>query len=139
MRAHRSAVALVAWTFLVWTTRIGNIWRDTDLDTAAKWARTALALSFTVLALGVVVALRRRAPAPLVAAVGVLAAWTTGVWIVRGAGIVAADHAAGFTVVHTVLAVVSIVLAAFAWRETRRPALTRHGERPDDLAPRSAR
>jgi hypothetical protein len=132
MRRHKATVALVAWTFLVWTTRIGNIWRDGDLDAAAKWGRTALALSFTALALGVVVALRRRARTPLVAAVGALGAWTTGVWIVRVAGIVAADHAVGFTVVHAVLAVVSIVLAVAAWRETRRLAASPGGGRRDD-------
>jgi hypothetical protein len=132
MRRHKATVALVAWTFLVWTARIGNIWRDGDLDAAARWGRTALALSFTALALGVVVALRWRARPPLAAAVGALAAWTTGVWIVLVAGIVAADHAVGFTVVHAVLAVASIVLAGVAWRETRRRAASPGGGRPDD-------
>jgi hypothetical protein len=65
-------------------------------------------------------------------AVGALAAWTTGVWIVRVAGIVAAGHAVGFTIVHAVLAVVSIVLAGVAWRETRRLAASPGGSRPDD-------
>jgi hypothetical protein len=136
MRRHKATVALVAWTLLVWTTRIGNIWRDGDLDAAAKWGRSALALSFTVLGLVVVVALRRPARPRLLAAVGALAAWTTGVWIVRFAGIVAADHAVGFTVVHAVLAVVSIVLAGVAWRETRRLAASPGGGRPDDSVDR---
>jgi len=131
MRRHKATVALVAWTLLVWTTRIGNIWRDGHLDAAAKWGSSALALSFTVLGLVVVMALRRPAR-PLLAAVGALAAWTTGVWIVRVAGIVAAGHAVGFTIVHAVLAVVSIVLAAVAWRETRRLAASPGGGRPDD-------
>ncbi len=139
LRRHKVTVALVAWTFLAWTTRIGNIWRDGDLDTAGKWGRTALALSFTVLAIGVVVALGRRAPRPLVAVVGALAAWTTGVWIVRGAGIVTADHAVGFKVVHSVLAVISIVLAAVAWRETRRVAASPGGGRRDDPVASAAR
>jgi hypothetical protein len=108
MRRHRAAAALVAWTFLVWTTRVANVWRD--------------ALSFTVLAIAAGVALWRRLAQATVVAVGALAAWTVAVWVVRGIGILAADHDLGFKVVHTVLAVVSIALAVLAWRETRREA-----------------
>src|ERR687891_1035507 len=120
MRRHRASVALVTWTFLVWTTRIGNIWRDAELSTGEQWGRTLLAVSFTVLGLAVVVALWRRVVPAVVVTVGALAAWTTGVWVVRGTGILAGDHELGFKAVHAVLAVVSIVLAALAWREVRR-------------------
>ncbi len=51
---------------------------------------------------------------------GALAAWSTAVWVVRDVGILVADHEVGFKVVHTVLAVVSIVLSVLAWREVRR-------------------
>src|SRR5690606_20825619 len=51
-----------------------------------------------------------------------LAGWSVVVWVVRDVRIVAADHSAGFKAVHTVLAVVSIALAALAWREARRAA-----------------
>jgi hypothetical protein len=114
---HRAAVALVGWTFFVWTTRIGNIWRDADLDTSGKVGRTVLALSFTLLAAAVVVALRRRAGWTN-GAILALAGWTVGVWLVRDASILAADHDVGFKAVHTMLAVVSIVLSVLAWRET---------------------
>jgi hypothetical protein len=123
MRRHRATVVLVAWTFLVWTTRIANVWRDSDLDTGERWGRALLALSFTVLAIAVVAALARRLGQATTVAVGALAAWTIAVWVVRGIGILAADHDLGFKVVHTVLAVVSIVLAVLAWRETRREAV----------------
>ena len=122
MRRHRAAAALVAWTFLVWTTRIANIWRDADLDTGERWGRTLLALSFTVLAIAVGVALWRRLLQATVVAVGALAAWTIAVWVVRGVGILVGDHDLGFKAVHTILAVVSIALAVLAWRETRREA-----------------
>jgi hypothetical protein len=118
LRRHRATVALVAWTFFVWTTRIGNIWRDADLDTSGKVGRTVLALTFTLLAAGVVVALWRRA-SWTGRAVLALAGWTVGVWIVRDVSILAADHDVGFKVVHTVLAVVSIVLSVLAWREAQ--------------------
>ena len=122
MRRQPATVALVAWTFLVWTTRIANIWRDADLDTGERWGRTLLALSFTVLAIAVAVAAVRRLRRATVVAVGALAAWTVTVWTVRGIGILAADRDPAFKVVHTVLAVVSILLAWLAWRETRREA-----------------
>jgi hypothetical protein len=120
MRRRPFALALVAWTFFVWTTRIGNIWRDADLDTAEKVGRTGLALSFTLLALAVVGALWRGSARTRLVAVGALAAWSTAVWIVRDARILVADHEVGFKVVHTLLAVVSIVLSVLAWREARR-------------------
>lgn len=109
--------ALAVWTFLVWTTRLRNIWTDDDLSTGQQWGRTALALSFTALAVAVGVALWRRAPW-LRSAVGALGAWTTGVWLVRTVGIAANDHSAAFVAVHLVLAVVSITLSAWAWRST---------------------
>lgn len=115
-------MALVAWTFFVWTTRIVNIWGDDALDSGEKWGRTLLALSFTVLAVAVVVALVRGAAGALRWAVGALAAWSVAVWAVRDVRIVAADHEVGFKLVHVVLGVVSIVLAALAWREDRRAA-----------------
>lgn len=115
-------MALVAWTFFVWTTRIVNIWGDDALDTGEKWGRTLLALSFTVLAVAVVVALVRGAAGALRWAVGALAAWSVAVWAVRDVRIVAADHEVGFKLVHVVLGVVSTVLAALAWREDRRAA-----------------
>jgi hypothetical protein len=120
MRRRPFALALVAWTLFVWTTRIANIWRDEALDGGEKVGRTGLALSFTLLALAVVVTLWRRVERASLVAVGGLAAWSVVVWVVRDARILVADHEVGFKVVHTVLAVVSIALAALAWREARR-------------------
>jgi hypothetical protein len=131
MRRRPAALALVGWTLFVWTTRIFNIWGDADLDTGEKLGRTGLALSFTLLAAAAIVALwhraahgdeeRGRARARLVA-VGALAGWTVAVWVVRDIRIVAADHDLGFTLVHVVLGVVSLILAAWAWREATRTA-----------------
>lgn len=122
LRRLWAPVALAAWTFFVWTTRIGNIWNDAELDTSGKVGRTALALSFTVLAVVVVVALARRAVRPgwLRPAVLALAGWSTAVWVVRATSIVFADHDTAFKVVHVVLAVVSIGLSAFAARQVVR-------------------
>lgn len=114
-----ATLALVAWTFLVWTTRLNNIVADESLDGAAKVGRLALALSFTALAAAVVWALTRRR-ARLSQAVTALAVWTVVVWAVRAVGIALADHDAGFIAVHLALAAVSTVLAALAVRELRQ-------------------
>ena len=120
MRRRPFALALVGWTFLVWTTRIANIWRDEDLSVGDQVGRTALALSFTLLAIGVLVALWRRAEPATAVAVGALAGWSVAVWVVRDVRIALGDHDVAFVVVHVVLGVVSVVLAALAWWEVRR-------------------
>lgn len=122
IRRHPAVVALAVWTLLIWTTRIGNIWRDDDLSTAGKLGDTALALSFTVLAVAVLVALWRGTPVGLRRTVGILAGWTVGVWLVRSVDILLDDWSVGFKVVHTALAVISVVLAALA--VTRRRVVT---------------
>jgi hypothetical protein len=105
-------LTLVAWSLVVWGTRIDNIVSDESLDGAGQAWRVALALSFVVPA--VVVGARwwprsgpRSRPWPAEA----LAWWTIVVWIVRGAGIALGDHDAAFIAVHLVLAVVSIGIA----------------------------
>lgn len=112
--------ALVAWTFLVWTFRIGTIWSDDEASTGSQVFRTALALTFTGLAVVVAWRLWRGTPG-LRAPVLALAVLTTVVWFVRVPAIAWADHDAAFVVVHTVLAVVSVGLAFAAAREVRRP------------------
>lgn len=121
MPRRRSAAitALVVWTLLVWTTRIRNIWGDDVLSNSEKWGRTALALSFTVLA-GAVAAALWKPRDWLRPAVKVLAGWTIGVWAVRAVGIATGGHEASFIAVHLVLAVISWVLAALAMCATAR-------------------
>ena len=123
MAGRRLLVAFGAWTVFVWATRIG-----TALDEGAE-GRVALAVSFTLVGLAVLaVAWRARGRAlgsREVIVVRVAAVWTIGVWAVRGVQIALADHEAAFVVVHLVLAVVSIALAAAAVRTTTLP--NRHG------------
>ncbi|HEY9555208.1 MAG TPA: hypothetical protein VIR58_00655 [Acidimicrobiales bacterium] len=113
-----ATLALVAWTFLVWTTRINNIVADDSLDSGETAARLALSLSFTVLVVAVGWAYSKRA-AWLRPATFALAGWTTAVWAVRAVGIAFADHDAAFIAVHLVLAVVSVAIAGLAVRELR--------------------
>ena len=100
------AYALPIFTFLVWTTRIRNIVADDW-----SWPELIVPVGLTVLAVAAIV---RRHPGLLL-----LAAATVAVWAVRVPLVLARDHAAGFKVVHAVLAIVSIALAAGAWRAAR--------------------
>ncbi len=109
------ALALAAWSIVVWAGRLRNLATDDGLTLA----RTAPALGFIVGGLVVALAALRRT-SWLPTAVVALAGWTIVVWVVRGTGILIADHDAGFTAVHTTLAVVSIGLAVLALSSTAR-------------------
>lgn len=104
----------MAATVGIWTFRLGTIWDDEGATVGSKLSRTVLALSFTVLAGVLSWALARR-PEWVRGAVATLAVWTTGVWVVRVAGIATADHEVAFVAVHAVLAAGSVAVAALAW------------------------
>jgi hypothetical protein len=116
LRRSPAATALSAWSLLVWTTRIRNIWTDDELSTGEQWGRTALALSFTLLAVAVLYAVVKGATWQRLIVL-VLAGWTIGVWVARSIGIATADHDGAFIAVHLVLAVISACLAGLAVRE----------------------
>lgn len=108
------AYALPIFTFVVWTTRIRNIVAD-------DWTWPELIVPIGLTALAVAAVVRRR---PWLAA---LAGATVAVWVVRAPLVLVRDHGVAFKVVHVVLAVASIALAAGAWRAVRptRPAASR--------------
>ena len=114
MRRRLPLIALLAWTLLVWTSRIRNILADDDLTSGGRAWRIAAALAFVALAL-LVIAAWRFAQGRLTLALGVLVGWTVVWWLIRGVGIIIDDHEVGFTVVHTILMVISIGLAMWAW------------------------
>jgi hypothetical protein len=117
---RRWVIALALWSLLVWGTRIDNILADVALTTAGQVSRVALALSFVVPALIVLLLWWRRPGARRASYLAlVLAGWTAIVWIIRGFGIAIGDHEAAFIVVHLVLAVASIAIAAVVWRSVR--------------------
>ena len=112
-------VAFIAWTLLVWTSRIRNVLADDDLSTAGRAWRVGAAVLFVVLGAAYAVAWRRSSPR-VDTLLAVLVAWTIGWWSIRGIGILLDDHDVGFKVVHTVLMVISIGLAMWAWRVRRQ-------------------
>src|SRR3954462_6019076 len=101
MRPARWPVYLfIGWTVFVWAGRIRN------------GGSVLLAGSFLVLA---AVALWRRGRW-----ITALVVWPIAVWPVRAPQILLDDQSAGFKVVHTVLAAVSIALALSAQRHVQR-------------------
>lgn len=120
MRRSRLVLwVFVGWTLFVWATRIRNIWTDDTLTTSGQVGRTALVLAFVVPAVALAVGLLRRSGGPwLTWVIRGFAAWTVAFWVVRLAGIALNGHSAAFVAVHAVLALVSSVLAAAAWRTT---------------------
>ena len=109
----------VAWTAVVWVGRIRNVVGDDDLSGGAGAWRIVVAVVFLLLAaLLATVALGRwhRRPLGSTRLVAIFCLWTIVFWVVRGGGLLFADHEAGFKVVHTVLAIVSIGLAAVLYR-----------------------
>ncbi len=97
------------WTAYVWGTRVSNIVRDDGYT-------VDLVLAGALAVLGVAVAVttwRRRPRWPL----AMLVVVTVATWLVRTPLIVFdPGHGVAFKAVHAALAVVSIVLAALAWR-----------------------
>ncbi len=118
MRSRLPVLGFLAWTVLVWVGRIRNIIDDDDLSGGGLAWRLGAAVVFVVLAVAVFVA-RRSDSRSATAVLGGLVVWTIGWWSIRGIGILLdGNHDTGFKVVHTVLMIVSIGLAMWAW--TRR-------------------
>ncbi len=137
-RARVALGALVVWTVFVWTGRIRNALADPDLEGAQRMWPLLLAASFLVPAVLLAfawVGSRRSGRwidpwASLL--VRVLASWTVGVWLLRVADIaLGGDWSIGFVVVHSVLGVVSIVLAVWA-AVTDRAAAPARGHTPGE-------
>lgn len=136
-------LALAGWTLFVWIGRIRNLAQEPGpIGEAGRWSLVG-SIVFTVLGLVLVLAIVAArfgpVPVPIRSVVGALGVLTTGVWVVRAVEIALDDHPAGFIAVHLVLAVVSIGLAAAAWRAVapHSRAEPREGERVGVGYPRS--
>lgn len=95
--------ALAAWTLFTWGTRIRNAVGDHEPITAYIVPAVLI-----VIALAAIARARRWGPLLVVAA--------TVAWLVRVPFILAGDYSVGFKVVHTMLAVVTWLLAAWTVR-----------------------
>lgn len=119
LRSRSVLIAFVVWTVFVWANRISNTLRS-DESTGAKTFSTVLSVVMLAFAAGVVVVLIKNwktqvsggGAKVLMAA----AALTVVVWLIRVPQILMANHGAPFKIVHLMLGVVSVVLAALVWQ-----------------------
>lgn len=134
--------AFVIWTAFVWTSRISNTLRSTTESTGGKVFSTVLSLLMLVLAASVAVALVRGWRSPMSSAsirsMRIAAIATVVVWLVRVPQIVFLDddptHGAPFKIVHSVLGLISIVLAAGVWMVARQAGVDAPGRSAGDPA-----
>lgn len=119
--AARWSVALCAWTLFVWTNRIRNVIAEPELVEIDLIAPVV----FTIVGLvcgGASIAWMRskgRAAVPpswLLRSVSALAVVGSVWWTVRGVSILVGDWSAGFKVVHTILALVTVGLSVMTVR-----------------------
>lgn len=107
---------LAGWTAFVWGTRVKNAVEDDALSGGGKAFSIGLSVALLALGLGAVVThVRARSTGPTALSAHLalgFAGVSVLVWLVRVPAIWLAEHTVGFKVVHTMLAVVTWVLAA---------------------------
>ena len=121
-------IPLLIWTLFVWSSRIRNVWTDEDLSTGGQLLRTGYAIVFLAFGIALTAMLWRRRPEPLdplgQRVLVAFLAWTVAFWLIRGIGIIVDDHTTSFTVIHTILMIISIGLAAWAATTVERHSIS---------------
>ncbi len=137
----RLACVLVAVTVVVWVVRVVNVFGDDSLSGSARLWRLLVAGCFLVFAgLAVAVLSGRWAGHRLGSTrlVAMFCLWTMVFWAVRSIGILLGDYDTEFTLVHVLLALVSVGVAFPVYRldrvagNLRRPSISDRSGRPVD-------
>ena len=138
VRLARLVCVLVAVTVVVWVVRVVNVFGDDSLSGSARLWRLLVAGCFLVFAgLAVAVLSGRWAGHRLGSTrlVAMFCLWTMVFWAVRSIGILLGDYDTEFTLVHVLLALVSVGVAFPVYRldrvagNLRRPSIS---DRPVD-------
>ena len=141
VRLARLVCVLVAVTVVVWVVRVINVFGDDSLSGSARLWRLLVAgcfLAFAGLAVAVLsgrLAGHRLGSPRLVA---MFCLWTMVFWAVRSIGILLGDYDTEFTLVHVLLALVSVGVAFPVYRldrvagNLRRPSISDRSGRPVD-------
>jgi len=141
VRLARLVCVLVAVTVVVWVVRVVNVFGDDSLSGSARLWRLLVAGCFLVFAgLAVAVLSGRWAGHRLGSTrlVAMFCLWTMVFWAVRSIGIVLGDYDTEFTLVHVLLALVSVGVAFPVYRldrvagNLRRPSISDRSGRPVD-------
>ncbi len=113
-RVTRLLAVLIAWTIVVWVGRVRNVLADDGLATIDRSWRLLVAgvfLGFAGISIAVMAGWLKRHPVGSTRLVATFCLWTAAFWAVRWFGMVFGDHDARFKLVHSALALVSVVLA----------------------------
>ena len=141
VRLARLVCVLVAVTVVVWVVRVVNVFGDDSLSGSARLWRLLVAGCFLVFAgLAVAVLSGRWAGHRLGSTrlVAMFCLWTMVFWAVRSIGILHGDYDTEFTLVHVLLALVSVGVAFPVYRldrvagNLRRPSISDRSGRPVD-------
>lgn len=141
VRLARLVCVLVAITVVVWVVRVVNVFGDDSLSGSARLWRLLVAGCFLVFAgLAVAVLSGRWAGHRLGSTrlVAMFCLWTMVFWAVRSIGILLGDYDTEFTLVHVLLALVSVGVAFPVYRldrvagNLRRPSISDRSGRPVD-------
>ena len=141
VRLARLVCVLVAVTVVVWVVRVVNVFGDDSLSGSARLWRLLVAGCFLVFAgLAVAVVSGRWAGHRLGSTrlVAMFCLWTMVFWAVRSIGILLGDYDTEFTLVHVLLALVSVGVAFPVYRldrvagNLRRPSISDRSGRPVD-------
>ena len=141
VRLARLVCVLVAITVVVWVVRVVNVFGDDSLSGSARLWRLLVAGCFLVFAgLAVAVLSGRWAGHRLGSTrlVAMFCLWTMVFWAVRSIGILLGDYDTEFTLVHVLLAMVSVGVAFPVYRldrvagNLRRPSISDRSGRSVD-------
>jgi len=141
VRLARLVCVLVAVTVVVWVVRVVNVFGDDSLSGSARLWRLLVAGCFLVFAgLAVAVLSGRWAGHRLGSTrlVAMFCLWTMVFWAVRSIGILLGDYDTEFTLVHVLLALVSVGVAFPVYRldrvagNLRRPSISDRSGRSVD-------
>jgi hypothetical protein len=127
-RVTRLLAVFIAWTIVVWAGRVRNVIADDDLTAIDRSWRIFVAgvfLGFAGLSIAVVAGWWKRHPVGSTRLIAIFCLWTAAFWAVRGFGMAFGDHELNFKLVHSALALVSIVLALRLHRLDRDAARSR--------------
>ena len=141
LRLARLVSVLVVVTVAVWAVRVVSVFGDDSLSGSARLWRLLVAGCFLAFAGFAVAVLSGRWDGHRLGStrlVAMFCLWTMVFWTVRSIGILLGDYDAGFTLVHVLLAVVSVGVALPVYRldrvagNLRRPSISDRPGRPGD-------
>jgi len=114
---------LVAWTISIWVGRVQNVVTDDGwrfIDSFWRLVVAAVFFGFSCLCILLLSSWRRLQPIGSTRLIAMFCLWTIAFWVVRGFGMAFSDRDIDFKIIHSALALVSIVLAFYVYQLDRK-------------------